>query len=125
MCGSGPKMPKQSRRQQNLQIIAQQQQQMHQENMARMQRESMERQMAQQQAMARQQQEQLAKQNVPPPVMVEGSLGDARDGKLKRRRSRSQEVRQASRGTRALRIPLNLGTYQGAGNSGSSLNIPK
>ncbi len=56
----------------------------------------------------------------PPPVTV--PQGDADAVKVKKRRTKRQELQQKSQGANALRIPLNTG---GSTGKASGLNIPK
>ncbi len=55
----------------------------------------------------------------PPPEMVKPET----DAKVKKKRSSREQAQQVSRGTSALRIPLNIGGGKGKAKSG--LNIPK
>lgn len=57
----------------------------------------------------------------PPPVTVAQGADDA--VKVKKRKSKRQELQQQSSGTNALRIPLNTGGA--AAGQSSGLNIPK
>ncbi len=56
----------------------------------------------------------------PPPTTV--PQGDADAVKVKKRKSKRQELQQKSQGANALRIPLNTG---GSTGKASGLNIPK
>lgn len=58
----------------------------------------------------------------PPPTLVQG--GDDTEPVVKQRKSKRREVQQASKGTAALRIPLNTGATEAAGGNTGGLNIP-
>ena len=58
----------------------------------------------------------------PPPTLVQG--GDDTEPVVKQRKSKRREVQQASKGTAALRIPLNTGSTEAAGGNTGGLNIP-
>ena len=67
----------------------------------------------------------------PPPPMIEPqaptpppqTVPTESAAKVKKKRSTREQVQQVSRGTSALRIPLNIGG--GKGKTKSGLNIPK
>lgn len=65
----------------------------------------------------------------PPPILVQGQTAGQENAIVKRRKSKRQELQQASGGTSALRIPLDSQSAIGstpAGSTGSTgLNIPK
>jgi hypothetical protein len=68
----------------------------------------------------------VVQQQAPPPVLTDTNEENAA---VKKRKSKRKEIQQASRGTDALRIPLDKSASigsSGAGASGSTgLNIPK
>ena len=58
----------------------------------------------------------------PPPTLVAGA--DDVEPVVKQLKSKRKQVQQASRGTSALRIPLNTGLSESAGGNSGGLNIP-